>query len=89
MNEQPFSERNLIGSALAARQPVQNRCLDRDDPAEKEKSESSGTPTSPKVLERKTIKLESRERAQEFKKLYEITGVVGVGGGGTVYGGVR
>jgi hypothetical protein len=41
------------------------------------------------VLERKTIKLESRERAQEFKKLYEITGVVGVGGGGTVYGGVR
>jgi len=50
---------------------------------------NSSTATSPKVLERKTIKLESRERAQEFKKLYEITGVVGVGGGGTVYGGVR
>lgn len=50
---------------------------------------NSSAATSPKVLERKTIKLESRERAQEFKKLYEITGVVGVGGGGTVYGGVR
>jgi len=82
--------KNQIGSALAACQPVQNRCLGRDDPKKEQLGAgNSSTATSPKVLERKTIKLESRERAQEFKKLYEITGVVGVGGGGTVYGGVR
>jgi len=38
---------------------------------------------------RKTVKLDSRERSSEFRKLYEITGVVGVGGGGTVYAGTR
>ena len=37
---------------------------------------------------RKTVKLDSRERSSEFRKLYEITGVVGVGGGGTVYAGM-
>ena len=37
--------------------------------------------------ERKTVKLDSRERASEFKRLYEITTIVGVGGGGTVYAG--
>ena len=36
---------------------------------------------------RKTVKLESRERASEFKRFYEITTIVGVGGGGTVYAG--
>ena len=38
-------------------------------------------------LNRKTVKLDPRERSSEFKKVYEITGVVGVGGGGTVYAG--
>ena len=38
-------------------------------------------------FQRKTVKLDPRERNSEFKKLYEITGVVGVGGGGTVYAG--
>ena len=41
----------------------------------------------PTLEQRKNIKLESRERSSEFRKLYEITGVVGVGGGGTVYAG--
>ena len=41
----------------------------------------------PTLDQRKNIKLESRERSSEFRKLYEITGVVGVGGGGTVYAG--
>jgi len=43
----------------------------------------------PTLDQRKNIKLESRERSSEFRKLYEITGVVGVGGGGTVYAGIR
>lgn len=37
--------------------------------------------------DRKSVKLDSRERASEFKRLYEITTIVGVGGGGTVYAG--
>ena len=41
----------------------------------------------PTLDQRKNIKLDSRERSSEFRKLYEITGVVGVGGGGTVYAG--
>lgn len=43
----------------------------------------------PTLDQRKNIKLDSRERSSEFRKLYEITGVVGVGGGGTVYAGLR
>lgn len=43
----------------------------------------------PSLGDRKTVKLDSRERSSEFRKLYEITGVVGVGGGGTVYAGLR
>lgn len=43
----------------------------------------------PSLGDRKTVKLDSRERSSEFRKLYEITGVVGVGGGGTVYAGTR
>jgi len=43
----------------------------------------------PSLGDRKTVKLDSRERASEFKRLYEITTIVGVGGGGTVYAGTR
>ena len=58
-----------------------------NDPGGGNKEKQNKQMNSP--FDRKSVKLDSRERASEFKRLYEITTIVGVGGGGTVYAGKR